>query len=258
MSLTENTQLTNALTYNVSNMVFSKPIVSNIAGSAQMTYKRIMIATKNPDGTQGDLVLNTERLFSFGIGTRNPEGDVKDGYQITLSMHNRDNPTPNELLWIKTFNAIIDKCKDYLLQTKDQLGLYELSKEDSLLKNCNPLKYKKDKGKVVEGVPPILGVKLIERKGEIISMFHDERGNTIDPLSLFKKHCHVTAAIKIESIFIGSKLIAIQIKLYEAQVRLVDTGLKRLLPRPEPVVQEERVTICDEDSSPFDDEEIPL
>src|SRR5690606_40693881 len=93
--------------------------------------------------------------------------------QITLAMHTSDNRTLAELEWIKTFNLIINKCKDHLLAIKDSLGLYELTKEDSLLKSCNPLKYKKDKGKIVDGVPPILGVKLITRKGEIVSMFHD-------------------------------------------------------------------------------------
>lgn len=257
MSLTENTQLTQVSGYNTENMIFSKPVVSNIANSSQMTYKRILISTKNPDNTQGDLIISTERLFSFGVGTRNPEGDPKDGYQLTLSMHNRDNPTQKELEWINVFNSIVDKCKDHLVSIKDNLGLYEMTKEDSLLKNCNPLKYKKDKGKIVQGVPPILGIKLISKKNEIISLFHDENGNRIDPMTLLKKHCNVTAAIKFESIFIGSKLIAIQVKLYEAQVKLVDSGIRSLLNIQ---TTNSPVNICNKESSnPFDDDDdIPI
>lgn len=253
----ENTQLTKATGYNTENMLFSKPIVSNI--SNQVSYKRVMISTKNPDGTQGDLIIPTERVFSFGVGTRNPDGDPKDGYQLTLSMHSRDNPTQAELEWIKTFNSIINKCKEHLLSIKDTIGLYELTKEDSLLKSCNPLKYKKDKGKIVEGVPPILGVKLITRKGEIVSMFHDERGNVLDPMSLVKKHCNVVAALKFESIFIGSKLIAIQIKLYEAQVKLLNTGFKSLLVAA-PVQQESNQVLLSSSHNPLDDddEDIPI
>jgi len=130
--------------------------------------------------------------------------------------------------------------KDYLVDIRDDLGLYDLTKEDSLLKNCNPLKYKKERGKIVPGLSPILGVKLIARKGEIVSLFHDDQGNKIEPLDLFKKYCHVRAALKFESIFIGTKLIAIQVKLYEAQVRLIDNGIKSLLApcvtAPKPVV----------------------
>ncbi len=255
----DNTQLTLASDYNTDRMVFSKPVVSSIAGSGQMTYKRIMISTQNKDGTQGDLVIGTERLFSFGVGTRNPDGDPKDGYQVTLSLHNRDNPSSKELEWISVFNKIIDKCKDHLIAVKDQLCLYEMTKDDSLLKSCNPLKYKKEKGKVVDGVPPILGVKLITRKGEIASLFHDENGNRVDPMSLIKKHCYITAAIKVESIFIGSKLIAIQIKLHEAQVKLVDTGLRSLL-APVARPADSGVKILASNESPFDtdDDDIEL
>jgi len=238
--MTENTQLTQAIGINTDNIVFSKPIVSSIANSSNMTYKRVLISMKNPDGTTGDLVIPTERLFSFGVNTRNPEGDVKDGYQMSIAMHNRDTPTERELKWIESFNAIVDKCKDYLVDIRDDLGLYDLTKEDSLLKNCNPLKYKKERGKIVPGLSPILGVKLIARKGEIVSLFHDDQGNKIEPLDLFKKYCHVRAALKFESIFIGTKLIAIQVKLYEAQVRLIDNGIKSLLApcvtAPKPVV----------------------
>jgi hypothetical protein len=41
--------------------------------------------------------------------------------------------------------------------------------------------------------------------------FIDENGNDIDPLSLIGKHGFATAALKIESIFIGSK-ISLQVK----------------------------------------------
>lgn len=268
MSMTENTQLTQAIGINTDNIIFSKPIVSSIANSTNMTYRRVLISTKNADGTHGDLVIPTERLFSFGVGTRNPEGDPKDGYQISISMHNRDAPTERELQWIESFNAIVDRCKDYLLEIKDDLGLYEMTKDDSLLKNCNPLKYKKEKGKIVPGLAPILGVKLIARKGEIISLFHDEEGNKIDPMDLFKKYCHVKAALKFESIFIGSKLIAIQVKLYEAQVRLIDHGIKSLL-APSVTAQSKKVEVCenverspllgpDSDDEYDDDSDIPV
>jgi hypothetical protein len=249
----DNTQLTHVSDYDVNNIIFSKPVVNNIAGSAQMTYKRISISTKNKDGSQGDLVLATERLFSFGVSTRNPEGDPKDGYQLSLSMYNRDNPTPNELAWVECFDKIIDKCKDEIVRVKDQLALYDLRRDDSILKSCTPLKYKKDKGKIVEGVPPILGVKLLTRKGDIVSMFHDERGNKIDPMTLEKRHCHVIAAIKVESIFIGSKLIAIQLKLYEAQVKLVSNALRPLLA---PAIQNESGSLLAQANvSPFDDDD---
>lgn len=249
MSLNENTQLIHAHEFNASNMVFSKPVVSNIPNST-LTYKRIMISMKNKDGSVGDLVISTERLFSFGLNTRNPDGETKDGYQMSLSMHNKDAPTASELRMISVFNEIVEKCKEHLLAVKDDIGYYELTKDDSLLKGLsNALKYKKEKGKVVDGLPPILSVKLMERKGEIVTIFADEAGNAIDPMSLFKKHCNVTAVLKFSSIFVGAKLLSLDIRLYEAQVKMSQSGLRRLLLPVKTEVSESSGGV------PFEDEE---
>ena len=43
--------------------------------------------------------------------------------------------------------------------------------------------------------------------------------------------CFARTAIKIESLYIGSK-ISLQIKLYDAEIRLLESGVKRLLRRP--------------------------
>ena len=52
-------------------------------------------------------------------------------------------------------------------------------------------------------------------------------------MDIVKQYCFTTVAIKIESIFLGSK-ISFQVKLYEADVELIGSGnKKRLLPRPE-------------------------
>ena len=255
MSLNENTQLTHATEFNADNIIFSKPVVSNIPNST-LTYKRIMISTKNKDGTVGDLVLSTDRLFSFGINTRNPDGETKDGYQMSISMHSKDAPTPSELRMVEVFHEIVDKCKEHLLSIKDDIGLYKLTKDDSMLSGLgNALKYKTEKGKIVEGLPPILSAKLIERKGEIVTIFTDESGKPIDPMSIFKKHCNVTAVLKFSSIFIGAKLLSLDIRLYEAQVKVPQSGLRRLLAPtvPEPVksAESDDVSFGDEEDDDF-------
>jgi hypothetical protein len=252
MSLNENTQLTHATEFNADNIIFSKPVVSNIPNST-LTYKRIMISTKNKDGTVGDLVISTDRLFSFGIGPRNPLGDTKDGYKMSISMHSKDAPTPSEMRTIEVVQQIIDKCKSHLLAVKDDIGFYKLTKDDSMLSDFgkNALFYKSDKGKILEGLPPILSAKLIERKGEIVTIFTDEAGKAIDPMSIFKKTCNVTAVLKFSSIFIGAKLLSLDIRLYEAQVKVPQTGLRRLL---SPVVSEP-VKAPESDDVSFGDEE---
>jgi hypothetical protein len=49
----------------------------------------------------------------------------------------------------------------------------------------------------------------------------------VSPLNILNKKCYITGAIKIESIFLGDN-VTLQIKLYEAIVRVIKQG-KRLL-----------------------------
>jgi hypothetical protein len=59
-------QLSSASEYDVKRMVFSDPIKGSIPNTT-ISYKRINISTLNKDGSIGDLILPTERLFSFGV-----------------------------------------------------------------------------------------------------------------------------------------------------------------------------------------------
>ena len=69
-----------------------------------------------------------------------------------------------------------------------------------------------------------------------------------------KKYCWTTAAVKFECIFIGSK-ISFQVKLYEADIELVNSGKKRLLPRQQPQL---KVEVDDDDEVDDDHNEKEL
>lgn len=228
-----NTQLTAAKGYNVDNMIFSKPQMGTIPNSKpEIKFYRINIATRNSDGSVGELVIPTSQLFSFGVSPNtNPETGVVNGYVMSLCLANRDGVSEDEQDWIDTFNNVVEKCKDHILENKDDIGQYELERND--LKKLNCLYYKKVKGQVVPGTGPTLYAKLIHSKKQdkIISIFYDTNGDEINPLDLVGKYCHAKAAIKIESIFVGNK-ISLQVKLYECEVKLSQMGMKRLLSRP--------------------------
>ena len=236
MSNSLNTQLSSANGYNSQNIIFSKPIPGSIPNSVPaINYKRVNISTRNQDGSVGELVFCTDELFSFGVNENtNVETGKVNGHVIALCLWNKDAPTDGEKAFTSTFESVVDKCKEYLIQNKTELELYELEMND--LKKFNPLYWKKEKGQIVPGTGPSLYAKLIESKKQdkILSQFYDYEGNEIDPMSLLQKYCYGKFAIKIESIFIGSK-ISLQVKLYEAQVKVLETGMKRLLtatPRP--------------------------
>lgn len=227
-----NTQLTIAKGYDVKRMVFSKPEVNSVPGTP-ISYKRINIGTVNPDGSQGELIMSTSRLFSFGVSENTSvESGAVNGYTMPLCLWTKDAPTDEEKAWTNTFNAIVDNCIKHVLTVKDDIEKYDLDERD--LKKFNPLYWKREKGKIVEGQGPTLYAKLIESKknNKILTNFYNaDTGEDIDPMSLKGKYCYVDAAVKIESIYIGNR-VSLQVKLYEAGVKLLEAGPKRLLSRP--------------------------
>ena len=231
----QTTQLSQPKGFNAKQrIIFSKVENGTIPGSTpQINYKRIRLSVKNPDGTVGDLILPTTEVFSFGIQENKDMNSGKvNGYTMPLCLWSKNGATSEETEFTDVFNNIINTCKNYLLDNRNDIERYEL--EESDLKRLNPLYWKKDKGKVVEGVGPTLYAKLIysKKSDKILTLFSDSHDNSdIDPMSLFGKYCFSEGAIKIESIFIGNK-ISIQVKLYEAVVRRLDQGMRKLLSRP--------------------------
>lgn len=230
------TQLVDPLNYDVKDMIFSKPVTSAVTDS-KLTYQRININTWNPDGSQGELCIPTEELYSYGVNTNvDAKGEVI-GYNMPLKLYGNNGATKEEIAFVDTYNKIIEKVKDHIMENRENLGLYSLEQRSELKKICNALYFKRDpknKAKIMEDVSPTLYVKLIQnkKKNEISSVFFDNTsGKMIKPLDLIGKHCYAQAVIKFESIFIGTK-ISLQIKLYECGVKLIDSGRRALLPRP--------------------------
>jgi len=247
MSSKQNTQLTDVETYDVKNIIFSDPVSGEIPDSKpKIEFKRINISTINPDGTEGELILPTESLYSFGVcENRSMETNKVNGYTFPICLWNKNGPTESESRWTDKFNEIIETCIDHIVNVKDDIEMYELSRSD-LTKSkggLNPLYWKKERvknektGKMelqnVPGRGPTLYAKLMYSKAKNIfmSQFYDTEGNNIEPLNLIGQHCFFRGAVKIESIFIGSK-ISIQVKIYEAEIEPVTSGPKRLLSRP--------------------------
>jgi hypothetical protein len=240
------TQITPIKGYDVNRMVFSEAISGAIPDSKpKIEFKRINISTKNEDGTVGELILPTSRLFSFGVSENMSQETGKvNGYTFPLCLWNRESPTEEEKAWTDLFDKIVDKCVDHLVDNREEIEMFELSKAD-LTKSkggLNPLYWKKEKhtneqGKtvmrVVPGSGPTLYTKLIfsKKNDKFLSQFFDINDEPLNALDLMGKYCYTNAAIKIESIFIGSR-ISLQVKLYEAVVEPTSSGMRRLLARP--------------------------
>ena len=66
MSFSDNTQLTSAIGFTGKNIVFGQPQENNITlgDGKKIKFFRIPVGVKNPDGTHGELVFPTEKVFS--------------------------------------------------------------------------------------------------------------------------------------------------------------------------------------------------
>jgi hypothetical protein len=233
------TELISIDNFDVENIVFSTPTEQKIPDS-KISSKRIFLSARNPDGTIGELCMSTDEVYSFGVNLNLDEKnkDLVTGYTMPLCLFNKNGPTENEKQFVNTFNRIVEKCKDHIIENKDALDQYSLERSE-LKKICNSLYYKRDpknKAKIMEGTGPTLYAKLIfnKKKNQITStFFNSQNGQVINPMDLVDKHCYAKAVIKFESIFIGNK-ISLQIKLYDCGIKMIDSGRKRLLTRPAP------------------------
>lgn len=233
MSTQRNTQLTSAIGYDTDNMIFSEPNISTIpTANVPITLKRIPISTRNPDGSIGDLIIGVKG-FSFGVQENKDFNTGKpNGYQFPISLYTKGAVTEEEKEWVQSFERIVDKCKQHLVANRKAIQKYDLEERD--LKKLNPIYWKRIDGEIAPDASPVFYVKLITKNdkttGEKIirTQFYDENGDKINPLDIQNKMCNAEVALKIESLFIGNK-ISLQVKLYEANVQLIETGMKRLL-----------------------------
>lgn len=178
-------------------------------------------------------------------------------------------PTEEQFEWTNTFTNIVNHLKAVLIEyhknnmlvdNKNGFTKYRYAEDDDdadanggystqvfrgLLGKLNPLYWGKgvkraipskdqngfeEKGVYDNG--PTLYAKLIEskKKGKIITQFYDYNDNPIDPIKLMGVYCTTYSAVKIESIYIGGS-ISLQVKLYEANCKILEGGMTRLLPR---------------------------
>ena len=163
---------------------------------------------------------------------------------MPLVLWNKDGASEEEQDWTTTFENIFNKCVDHVVENREELELFEITRSD-LQKSkggmSGGLYWKKEKftenGKtimrVVPGSGPTLYAKLIfsKKNEKFISSFYDMNDEKLDPLTLMGKYCFTNAAIKIESVFIGAR-VSLQVKIYEANVEPQASGMRRLLQRP--------------------------
>lgn len=251
-----NTQPTSIEDFNVNNLVFDEPLFGQIPNQP-IKYHTINIGYRNPDKSIGELVFELRDYSSFGITeNRDAKTDELQGYSVGISFGEyNQKPSEYDLKAVEVFDTIVDSSKDHLLKPEvyKACKLKELYRTD--LRYIAPHAQKKDKttDEFIEDslfsiYPKMMWTKekeyIDEKTSEkkiVSSKFKTELwdddeaqlGNRVDldPLDCIGKRCRIRAFVKVDRIFVGSK-IKLQLKLYAAglsiQKQEQKTGYKSL------------------------------
>ena len=258
-----NTQLTTE--FKTENLIFGNLLKGNIPNT-NISFHRIPIQIKNPDGSVGDLVIPTEQITSFGVEeeidlqTQQPKGTFK----FPLALWNLNGPTKEEQKWTDMVMKIANECKDKIKQiSKDDDFPYSVNDsdlEDMVIRTIywgkrDNKKKLKDPDMKKPYLSPKLNFKYVDGERKITTQFFDEDGNDIDPLSLKGKRVSTKSVIKLESVFCKKGLFSFQIKLVEAEIKFLDTATKRFLQPSVKKVNIDKISVVNDESSDESEEE---
>lgn len=248
----KNNQLIYPDQFSVDNLNFSDPVEGAIPNST-LKSRRVMLSYSLPDGSVSDVLIPTERVFSYGPQENTDQATNKlNGYSLSLVLLSKDGATPGEQKFLDTVVSIVEKAKDHMMDNKALLKLDKNMVRSELRKLLSCLYYKKgEDGEPLPGVSPTLYAKLIttdsskkkkkgteEKKEEptgpsikiVTQFFSKKTGLPIDPITLIQKWGYVKAVVKFESIFFGAQ-IRLQCKCVEVEYDPMESSFKPLLPR---------------------------
>jgi hypothetical protein len=242
------TSLVDLNNYDLSNLYFDTPNELEIQqGNKTIKYFKIPIGSKTDKGI-GELIIDFPHFcHSFGIDEFQNEAGKATNHSVSLSLIDINAPEDEkakQLTLVTAFQSLVEQMKKHLIQVKKEIKKPTLEMND-LKKLCPVNQSIDDEGKP-KGEAWYFSPKLMERKiynkddpsdiqVKMDTKFYmddqtDEKGDPVEvsPLEFIgKKHFKFRGAIKIDNIYIGSK-ISIQCKVYDGVVSTISKERKRL------------------------------
>lgn len=208
--------LTSFHEFDTERLFFSEPYTIYPTDESYTAYQKIYLQVGDHPDRLSDLILNTpSHLMSFGIQEKKDRrtGDVT-GYQVPIILWNKKGATEEEKQFTSALQVITEKCKQHI--------------HDNYSADANKLNILSWRSQENGEDYPVLYVKLITNRktNRIMTLFINEDTNEeIDPMELINKRCLLTAALKIENIYVGDN-VSMQVKLYEVLVKFIDKKKK--------------------------------
>ena len=241
------TELIDLTQYDLSQLHFDAPLEMEIQqGNKTIKYYKVMLGSKNKGGVGEFIFELPEFCHSFGVDEFQNEKNQPTNHSVTLSLIDLSLTKPQQDTQrsiVESFSVFIEKIKDHLLSIKKEIKKPTLERGE--LKKLNPMYQSIDENGDVKGEAWYFSPKLMEQKKyskedpsdfqiQIHSKFYMDSDSDepveVSPLEfLGKKHFKFRGSIKIENIYIGSK-ISLQCKIYDGVVKTVQTERKRMTP----------------------------
>jgi hypothetical protein len=261
------TELTDLSSFDPKNLHFDAVEEKELQqGNKTIKYYNINLGAQNKGGV-GELVINIPFFaHSFGVEEFQNEQGKATNHSVSLSIVDMTAPTEEQTNFVSAFSKMIDRIKDHLISVKKEIKKPTLDRAE--LKKFNPMYQSLDDDGNPKNSAWYFAPKLLERKIynkedpsdvqiKIETKFYldeqfDEHGEPIEisPLEfLGKKHFKFRGAIKIEKIYIGSK-ISLQCKIYDGVVKQISSERKRLtVMKPSGPVSEVKTSVSDKKST---------
>lgn len=233
--------------YDMNRLVFCATNPEKIRSAAPtdkpMLNYRIGIQDRCANGQLQDLLIRTEKLFTYGVSESFDLGtSVLNGYSLPIPLWSQDGATPSQKYFTDFLEKqLLDKVKEHLVAACETFKQPDLDLRD-LRKMKMFYRKKADNGAVSLDDPPTWYPKLIVSKKKnmkIVTRFYmmDEHGNScidesgnpieLDPMALKGRWGYTRAVIKIEGIYIRSDGCSIQMKVWEADFCATEAALPR-------------------------------
>ena len=245
----KNTQLSDVFNFNLDNLIFDEPMKCEVTGVP--VFYRINLGVRIGK-VESDLIFELDRCKTFGVKeNRDMTNNNLTGYSASILMFDQNEPTERQKKTLEVFESIVAKCQDHLLlaDIKKKVGKQNLKVREQLDK-LTPINFLKNKETEEPDLNcPILNAKLLYAKpkkdkngndveGKIVTTFYaedevNEDGEPliVDPIEIINKRGWIRTAVRFESIFVGGTSIKLQVKIYEAEIKIEENkpGPRRLL-----------------------------
>ena len=99
-------------------LILDPPVYGSVPDSdPKIEFHRVAIGIKNPDGTEGDLIADFDRCFSYGtnINTSQDANKVVQGYGTAITMYDREGGTERQVRTVQFIEVLSQIITEHML-----------------------------------------------------------------------------------------------------------------------------------------------